>query len=795
MVKRAGRKTQNETGNGVSVDAPPVKRGRRPLVGGEGLRRSLRVAAQVSAAHLPGCVVSGGVKEPPECMIDSGGGGSSSSENVSGVRGERPSASVLLLTDREPYAAVGQPVYLRVGIRCMSSMKEEDLPELWKQVRESGWGEVGDGEDVVVGLLGVLAHAGVDGRGKGYAVGRFCLLKRCEKLLGKVAGGREVERFRREAADGCGVAALIVWRDGAWEVRGMMGRVEAERKPTWWEELLDDGIKMRAPAGKRVRRFALEEQIKTGWKALEKGKDAEAAIYFTLGTNALRVINAYEDIALEAALRCGRATAAFELGNLAAAISDARVVRRRSSFHVAMLNMHTQELRHSYANHRLRTLLVAGSAHERMNRPWQAYSVYTEASYQESPESLLRNEVDMKIVREGLRRLSDYRIDPTYIIKIELRGLEPEQPPIWRRLAVSGRINLWGLNQVLQIALGRRDIHSHVFVDSDGTMYTRESNEWASPSQDEDHALLLEVLQEPGDTVEYIYDAHSPPIDRWNHRITLEGLKRPTNDEPPHPVCLAGSGATLPDEIGGPSAYYQFLQVLRGNFDKDETNLLPDFLTNPRDAAQYAYSAASPTNCGPSFDVDALPVLRGQALHSSFAAARRLYGGCRHTRSGLRGQLQARRQAPLRRRKRKGAVREDVWNPEVAYCVICAEDVEEGTVLPCGHANFHRQCLGRWFEENLSCPVCRGDMHEKLADLIGWDASACDLDRINSCLRAYAEDMEEEWRPDIGDHPGFRYVIDTPMLDIDDDFSDSVLSQMVASGEAEEVVFEAEVEL
>ena len=79
-------------------------------------------------------------------------------------------------------------------------------------------------------------------------------------------------------------------------------------------------------------------------------------------------------------------------------------------------------------------------------------------------------------------------------------------------------------------------------------------------------------------------------------------------------------------------------------------------------------------------------------------------------------------------------------------CVICSEDVSEGTLLPCGHAYFHRECVGRWFMESLSCPVCRADMQHKLGDLMSWDPTACHLDRINSALAVYASEMEEEER-------------------------------------------------
>eukprot|EP00817_Percolomonadidae_sp_ATCC50343_P007346 CAMPEP_0117428452 /NCGR_PEP_ID=MMETSP0758-20121206/8152_1 /TAXON_ID=63605 /ORGANISM="Percolomonas cosmopolitus, Strain AE-1 (ATCC 50343)" /LENGTH=141 /DNA_ID=CAMNT_0005214807 /DNA_START=1371 /DNA_END=1796 /DNA_ORIENTATION=+ len=42
-------------------------------------------------------------------------------------------------------------------------------------------------------------------------------------------------------------------------------------------------------------------------------------------------------------------------------------------------------------------------------------------------------------------------------------------------------------------------------------------------------------------------------------------------------------------------------------------------------------------------------------------------------------------------------------------CVICLEvvpETEKAMVTPCNHA-FHEECLKRWMEEKLECPVCR----------------------------------------------------------------------------------------
>ena len=42
-------------------------------------------------------------------------------------------------------------------------------------------------------------------------------------------------------------------------------------------------------------------------------------------------------------------------------------------------------------------------------------------------------------------------------------------------------------------------------------------------------------------------------------------------------------------------------------------------------------------------------------------------------------------------------------------CPICIADYNEGeeaTILPCSH-NFHTNCISKWFETSLTCPLCR----------------------------------------------------------------------------------------
>ena len=59
-----------------------------------------------------------------------------------------------------------------------------------------------------------------------------------------------------------------------------------------------------------------------------------------------------------------------------------------------------------------------------------------------------------------------------------------------------------------------------------------------------------------------------------------------------------------------------------------------------------------------------------------------------------------------------------VYRSDVAHnenCSICQDPMEAGqetrTLLACSHC-FHRECIDRWFQEHVQCPVCRRDVRE-----------------------------------------------------------------------------------
>ena len=59
------------------------------------------------------------------------------------------------------------------------------------------------------------------------------------------------------------------------------------------------------------------------------------------------------------------------------------------------------------------------------------------------------------------RTMAQLTNDSVYQLDIRLAYIEP---PIWRRLVVSGKVTLFGLHQMLQVVMGWENSHLHQFI-------------------------------------------------------------------------------------------------------------------------------------------------------------------------------------------------------------------------------------------------------------------------------------------------------------------------------------------
>jgi hypothetical protein len=140
-----------------------------------------------------------------------------------------------------------------------------------------------------------------------------------------------------------------------------------------------------------------------------------------------------------------------------------------------------------------------------------------------------------------------------YQLKITLKGF---RPPIWRRFLVASKVSLEDVHDILQIVMGWTDSHMHEFsMGSD--RYGVPDVDFPSDIQDEAKYRLDQVLKKEKDKLNYTYDFG----DGWEHEVVLEKIL-PFETGIALPVCLEGSRACPPEDIGGIGGYAMFLDAI-----------------------------------------------------------------------------------------------------------------------------------------------------------------------------------------------------------------------------------------
>lgn len=172
---------------------------------------------------------------------------------------------------------------------------------------------------------------------------------------------------------------------------------------------------------------------------------------------------------------------------------------------------------------------------------------------------------------------------PAYQLKVTLMETDP---PIWRRLRVSGDTTLARLDRIVQAAMGWTNSHVHTFT-AGGVLYAEPSPDWDVDVQDERRCRLAGIAREEGEAFVYEYDLG----DSWRHQVLVEEVLfgRGKVEEP---LCLAGERACPLEDSGGVRGYYEKLACLR----------------NPRDADYGDTKRWVEAMAGGSFDPDAFDV-------------------------------------------------------------------------------------------------------------------------------------------------------------------------------------------
>jgi hypothetical protein len=144
---------------------------------------------------------------------------------------------------------------------------------------------------------------------------------------------------------------------------------------------------------------------------------------------------------------------------------------------------------------------------------------------------------------------------PIYQMKVTLID---SQPPIWRRLQVESGVTIDRLHDTLQIVMGWSNSHMHGFRVRQRAQPGSRPRWLPVESADEKTMRLSDLLRRPRDWCVYDYDFG----DGWAHQLLLEQIVARVPSAR-YPMVLAGRGACPPEDVGGLSGYYHFLEVIK----------------------------------------------------------------------------------------------------------------------------------------------------------------------------------------------------------------------------------------
>jgi Plasmid pRiA4b ORF-3-like protein len=161
------------------------------------------------------------------------------------------------------------------------------------------------------------------------------------------------------------------------------------------------------------------------------------------------------------------------------------------------------------------------------------------------------------------------------------------QPPIWRRFHVESGVTLERLHHILQVVMGWTDSHMHGFRQQGAGPSGRRRRLLPIESADEKATRVADVLRRPKDKLFYEYDFG----DSWEHEVVLERIVPRTPGER-YPMVVAGRGACPPEDVGGLSGYYHFLEAVKDARHPDHEEMM-EWAGGRFDAAAFDVQAAN----------------------------------------------------------------------------------------------------------------------------------------------------------------------------------------------------------
>ena len=169
---------------------------------------------------------------------------------------------------------------------------------------------------------------------------------------------------------------------------------------------------------------------------------------------------------------------------------------------------------------------------------------------------------------------------PVYQIKVTL---DETEPPVWRRIVVPADTRLAELHRILQVVMGWYNYHLHQFIVGD-KHYGVPDPEYGFEMRDERRVRLGRIVGGEGFSFKYVYDFG----DNWVHTLFVERTMMVDPWGERLPMCIDGSRACPPEDVGGVGGYADFLEAIAdpeheehdeyvvwsgGDYDPDEVNL------------------------------------------------------------------------------------------------------------------------------------------------------------------------------------------------------------------------------
>jgi len=179
------------------------------------------------------------------------------------------------------------------------------------------------------------------------------------------------------------------------------------------------------------------------------------------------------------------------------------------------------------------------------------------------------------------KEIKPKKVKPSQLVYQLLISIIDIEPPIWRRIQVTGDTKLDFLHAILQTTMGWFDEHLHEF-EIRGKLYTDPSTSMDEPGAiDEKTVNLAELLPYEEEKFLYVYDLG----DWWRHDILVEKIL-PREKGTRYPVCLEGSRACPPEDCGGTSGYAELLEAL-GDPSHEEHEAMFDWLQGDFDSEKF----------------------------------------------------------------------------------------------------------------------------------------------------------------------------------------------------------------